>query len=84
MQVSDVSVAEFAEALSMNAEWRAETDVFTAAVVKEMSVKKDFTDEQLNAFARMPPPKNYEEAMRREDAPLWEAAVRTELAAIDK
>ena len=84
MQVSDVSVAEFAEALSMNAEWRAETDVFTAAVVKEMSVKKDFTDEQLNAFARMPPPKNYEEAMRREDAPLWEAAVRTELAAFDK
>ena len=49
-----------------------------------MATKKDYTEEQLNAFARAPPPKNYEEAMKREDAPLWDAAVCIELAAFDK
>ena len=33
-----------------------------------MATKKYYTEEQLNAFARAPPPKNYEEAMKREDA----------------
>jgi hypothetical protein len=85
--ISHVSVStfgEFAETMHSNSEWREQADVFTAAVVKEMATKKDYTEEQLNAFARAPPPKNYEEAMKREDAPLWDAAVCVELAAFDK
>ena len=60
------------------------TDAFTAAVIKEVSILQNYTAEQLNAFAKLPSPKTYDEAIAREDGPLWEAAVATELAAFDK
>jgi hypothetical protein len=68
-QVSASTIGEFAEVMHLDADWRAQADVFTAAVVKEMATKKDYTEEQLNAFARASPPKNCEEAMKREGAP---------------
>ena len=47
-QVSASTIGEFAEVMHLDADWRAQADVFTAAVVKEMATKKDYTEEQLN------------------------------------
>ena len=37
----------------------------------------------IDQWIKLPPPKNYEEAMRRPDRNLWERATRIELDAFD-
>ena len=83
-RVSNDQMAKYAEAFLCDSVFMGQTDAFTAAVIKEVSILQNYTAEQLNAFAKLPPPKTYDEAIEREDGPLWEAAVATELAAFDK
>jgi hypothetical protein len=48
------------------------------------SITDRFTKADLDRFSKMTPPIDYEEAMRREDAAIWEAAVKIELSSFDK
>ena len=77
-------MAEYAEAFLCDSDYMERTDAFTTAVIKEISILKMSTTEQLNTFTKLPPPKTYDETIAREDGPTWEAAVATELAAFDK
>ena len=59
-------------------------DVFSIAVAEMTARTGEFTQEQLKQFAKLKPPKNPKEAYQREDAELWKAAERVELAAFDR
>jgi len=83
-QVSHAQMAEYAEAFLCDSDYMERTDAFTTAVIKEISILKMSTTEQLNTLTKLPPPKTDDETIAREDGPTWEAAVATELAAFDK
>ena len=59
-------------------------DVFSIAVAESIARTGEFTQEQLKEFAKLKAPKNPQEAYQREDAELWKAAERVELAAFDR
>ena len=67
-RVSNDQMARYAEAFLCDSDFMGQTDAFTAAVIKEVSILQNYTAEQLNAFAKLPPPKTYDEAIERETA----------------
>ena len=50
----------------------------------ELAEQHKFTEKQLLEFAKAKPPADYEEAMTRPDAKLYELATAIELSAFDK
>ena len=50
----------------------------------ELAEQLKFSKEQLDQFAKIAPPKDFEEAMTRPDAKLFELATAVELSAFDK
>ena len=68
-QVSNDQMAKYAEAFLCDSDFMRRTDAFTAAVIKEVSILQNYTAEQLNAFAKLPSPTTYDEAIAREDGP---------------
>ena len=63
---------------------RLDDEEFALNVMLELAEHLKFSKEQLDAFAKMPPPKDFEEAMTRPDAKLYELATAVELSAFDK
>ena len=59
-------------------------DEFALNVMLELAEQLKFSKEQLDQFARAEPPKDFEEAMTRPDAKLYELATAVELSAFDK
>ena len=57
---------------------------FAMNVMLELAEQHKFTEKQLLEFAKAKPPANYEEAMTRPDAILYELATAIELSAFDK
>jgi len=81
-QVSHAQMAEYAEAFLCDSDYTERTDAFTTAVIKEISILKMSTTEQLNTLRSCR--RLNDETIAREDGPTWKAVVATELAAFDK
>ena len=47
-------------------------DEYALNVMLELAEQLKFNKEQLNEFAKVPPPKDFDEAMTRPDAKLYE------------
>lgn len=57
---------------------------FAMNVMLELAEQNKFSEERLKEFAKAKPPANFEEAMKRPDAKLYELATAIELSAFDK